>query len=103
MVCALKTLEEKSVLHESFRKLKKTSQEFSKIKGATIIRDLLFRRKTTNSIITWIEAVYANEDFSIESLRLEKLRRAFQIGFWSQKKDDVLVLRAFKDWKRLDY
>jgi predicted deacetylase len=60
----------------------------------------------SKALIQWLKSVYQEEIMlqeSLENMRLRKLLRAVQIGEESHLKEEVIVQRVFREWKRQGY
>eukprot|EP00347_Sterkiella_histriomuscorum_P000219 403376728 len=74
--------------------------------GAQYMIDICSRKQLSEALIKWLRSVYEEEIYmqqSIEVIREKKLLRALMIVENSQRKDEVLLMRAFKEWKRIEY
>lgn len=74
--------------------------------GIQILVDCYSRKVLSECLIKWLKAVYCEEIMmqeSLEIMRERKLLKAIFIVEKSQKKDEVLLLKAFKEWKRMEY
>lgn len=60
----------------------------------------------SKALIQWLKTVYQEEIMlqeSLENIRLRKLLRAIQIGDESHFKQEVILQRVFREWKRQGY
>jgi len=78
--------------------------------GARMMIDIIHKKLAMLTLIKWIRCVYSQELLNYEGveddderLKQVKLMRALQIVGACDEEEDVQVLKAFTDWKRLDY
>ncbi|CDW84162.1 UNKNOWN [Stylonychia lemnae] len=90
----------------SFRKIKEFSIRDRQREGGQILYDFVTRKQLSEALIKWLRSVYQEEIFlqqSIEVNREKKLLRAILIAEGSMKKDEVMLMKAFQEWKRIEY
>ena len=76
-----------------------------KREGAKKLRDFMMRKILSKCLIQWLKSIYEEEILMQESLdnrRMYKLHRAVLIVEKHKRKDEVMLMRAFKEWKRLE-
>ncbi|TNV83860.1 hypothetical protein FGO68_gene6539 [Halteria grandinella] len=74
--------------------------------GAQLLVDWASRRLVTKALVQWLRTAYEEEitlQESLEAMRGQKLMRAIYIGERSTQKDEVLLIRMFREWKRQGY
>jgi hypothetical protein len=73
------------------------------LEGASILVEWASRRILSKALIQWLKSVYQEEILlqeSLEAIRERKLLRAIYIGERSHQKEEVVMLRFFREWKR---
>lgn len=93
-------------LEPGFRSLRTHARQQRHLEGASLLTDWASRRLLSKALIQWLKSVYHEEILlqeSLEAIRERKLAAAIAIGQASHNKEEVMVERCFRQWKRQGY
>jgi len=93
-------------LREAFTAMRAHLAWQRRMDGAYIIADVTRRRILIKVLINWVKNVYHNEianEAAREEKREQKLIRAIYLAQRSHQKEEVMMLRYFREWKRQGY
>lgn len=99
-------IKNRKALKPALEAIARTAKEERHREGAQLLVEWGTRRLVTKALVQWLRTAYEEEitlQESLEAMRQQKLLRAIYLGEQSTQKDEVLLIRMFREWKRQGY